>query len=424
MGLEKPQNHKTTSRFTQLRQCLPNGQASAADAAELQPASTMRTVHPMRPIKLLLLPVLLILLNGCIYLDRSEEYRRAGSIKTIEVPEEFGPVTIEPLYPIPAVVARTDTFYDIETDGFVIPRPEPMSTERQAARVKMQKVGNRRWILLEAPAGQVWPLAQSFLSEVGITVNRSQPAVGLIETDWVQFQADPSTRHRYRLRIEQGVRPDTTEIHVLQRHAPMDTAVEEVWPDKSTDPERESWLLEELANSLALSIENRAASLLGQSVGGEVKAALFIDDGEPALQLRLSPVRAWASLAHALNQEGFQLWEDQLEQRVMHFQYIDPQTEDGRLKRWLGMGRKTVREQPQPLDQVLANLADTPETRALFQSVPAAGYSQASDNSAGFLLVLEPRGEVMVAKLRDARGQRLATALNKQLLSTLRRNLI
>ena len=66
--------------------------------------------------------------------------------------------------------------------------------------------------------------------------------------------------------------------------------------------------MDNLANSLALGISNRSASLLGQTVGGDVKSGLTLYQGEPVLRLRLPLDRAKASLSRALESEGFVKW--------------------------------------------------------------------------------------------------------------------
>lgn len=363
-------------------------------------------------------------LTGCIFRDRSEDYQRADSIKPITLPEGVSSVPLEPLYPIPEVQEQNAAFYDIRTDGFVVPRPEQMSAEGEKSKIKIQKVGEQRWILAEASTSQVWPLTQSFLSRTGINVAQSVPATGLIQTDWVVFKADPDTRNQFRIRIEKGLRPETTEIHVLQ-HQVAGSAGIDAWPTASTNPEREAWLLEELANTLAGDIDNKAASLLGQAVGGDVKAELFMDGSEPALRLRLQRPRAWATIAHSVTRDGFIPWDEASEKGVFYVQFLD----ESKKRNWFIRlftfePASRTKDAPHTLAEVLTHLSPQEETRRLFADIEGTAFAEPLEQSFGYLVVLSQRDNDIVVKVRNARGERIDLADNKRMLTIIRRNLI
>jgi len=374
-------------------------------------------------------PVLLVLftllVSGCIFRDRSEDYRRTGSIKPISLPDGVTSIPLEPLYAIPEIQQGEGGFYDIRTDGFVVPRPEAMSAEAEKSKIKIQKVGERRWVLAEAPTSQVWPLAQSFFSNYGIQVAQSVPATGLVLTDWVVFKSDETTKSQFQIRIEQGLRPDTTEIHVLQHQVAADARELGAWPARSTNPEREAWLLDELANALAADIDNRAASLLGQSVGGQVKAELFMDGAEPALRLRLSESRAWATVAHAMNRDGYLLWDEDSNRKIYYVQFNDPAKKRGWFIRLFTFEpASAATETPYKLKDLLTHLAPREEVRALFGDLPDVAFGEPLAKGLGYLVVLSSEGGDVVLKVRNHRGARLELSDNKRMLAIIRRNLI
>lgn len=387
--------------------------------------SMINKTSPFAAARLFIVATLLsTCLSGCIFRDRSNDYQRAGSIKPISLPEGVSSVPLEPLYPIPEVREQTGTFYDMRTDGFVVPRPEQMGSEGEKAKVKIQKVGERRWILVDASTSQVWPLTQSFLSRIGVNVAQSVPATGLIQTDWVVFKSDPDTRSQFRIHIEKGLRPESTEIHVLQIQAPTDGEAP-AWSDKSVNLERENWMIEELANTLAADVENKAASLLGQFVGGDIKAELFMDGAEPALRLRLQRARAWATLAHAVTREGFIYWDESSEQGVFYTQFIDETKKRNwfiRLFTFEPADRGT--ETPYKLADVLGHLAPSPEVSALFGNLPGAAFAEPLEDAYGYLVILYPDGDDFIVKVRNVRGERIHLADNKRMLTIIRRNLI
>lgn len=379
----------------------------------------------MHSIRTVVLIVAAAALNACIYTDRSEIYQKSGSLKSLEIPEEVTSAPLEELYPIPRISPRADAFYNMEKDGFVVPRPDPMKAEAQGAQVRIQKVGDQRWILLEAPASQVWPLTQSFLSRVGIVVEQSNPGSGLIETRWVEFKSDETNKSRFRLKVEQGLRPDTTEVHVSAQQLPVDETTDS-WAGASADSERAGWLTEQLANNLALDVENSTASLLGQAVGGEVKANLMIDGEEPVLQLQVNRTRAWATLTHALQQDEFRLWGESPDRGVMYFQYLDPDKQRGRVMRLVrGKSIHQIEEPPHTLDTILSRLEDSPQVRKDFAEVDGAEFGKPPEPKIGYLLLLDYKGQADVRLIvRDMQGRVMDLRTHKKLLTEIRNNLI
>ncbi len=375
---------------------------------------------------LLIGAVSILLLSGCIYRDRSEDYQKAGSIKSLVLPEDIRSAPLEELYPVPPVAPRTDSFYDLKTDGFVVPRPEPMIVEGEGAKVRIQRVSEQQWILLEAPASQIWPLTQSYLSEAGILVERSNPASGLIETRWVEFKSDSATRSRFKIQVEQGLRPETTEVHVAAQQVPAADVRSSSWADASANNERAKTLLEDLANSLAVDIENNSASLLGQSVGGEVKARLLMEGQEPVLRLQLQNARAWATLIHALNEDEFRLWGESRAQGLLYFQYLDDDKRRGRFMRLLrGRTVHEIEVAPHSIELITEHLADDPEVRATFANTTDVKFGNALENQFGYLLRVEQTApNAARVTLRDARGQPLEMREHKKILMEIRDNLI
>lgn len=360
-------------------------------------------------------------LAGCgIFADRSTEYREAGVIEPISLPEGVKSVPLESAFEIPSVEVNEFDYID-ESDELVIPRPSPMSQDSEYARVKIQKVGERRWVLAEAPTSQVWPLVQSFLARNGILVASAKPKTGEIETGWLTFKVDSETKSRYRVRIEKGVRDESTEVHVLHQQVGS-KADASAWPETSSNNEREAWLLDELAVSIAEGITNRAASLLGQSVGGEDKITLQRIGDEPVLDIRLDRERAQATLSHALNQEGLKLWQEDSDSGLYYFGYDDPNDEPGLWKKMTFRGNDDLPEEaPAMLTDLLANMS--PASQNWFGDIAGFGVGKKSAPQ-GYLLRAKVQGDVVRVRVRGARGESIAYPEAKRLMIVIRRNLI
>ena len=101
--------------------------------------------------------------SGCgVFVDRSDEYKHSGSIQPLKLPSEVThAVELGQLYEIPELPPRPLDAFELDE---TVPRPTAMSHDREQGRVEIQRVAELSWILLEAPASQLWPLAQSFFA--------------------------------------------------------------------------------------------------------------------------------------------------------------------------------------------------------------------------------------------------------------------
>lgn len=261
----------------------------------------------MRQLFRLLLPVAIVTLSGCGWLageegyfrDRGDDYRKAKSIPPMQVPEEKKSEAVSQLYVIP--VERTDALLDKQ---FEVPRPQPIQGNPEDKVVRIQKLGEQQWILLDESPAESWPRVRNFLISNQIGIEREEAGTGQMETGWLSFKSDATRREKYRFRVEQGVQRASSEIYVQQmgykREAGEDAATPE-WPAASMDPERETWMIKELANYLASTSGESSVSLLAQGISTVNKVYLVRDaSGQPVIDLRLPFERAWASLGRAL----------------------------------------------------------------------------------------------------------------------------
>lgn len=238
--------------------------------------------------------------------DRGDDYRDARSIPPMQSPEGKQPDAIEPLYAIP--VDRTDTLLG---ESFEVPRPAPLVGEVEQDVVRIQKLGNEQWILLDGAPGQVWPRIRAFLISNQIGIEREDAAKGLMETSWLAFKDDPTRREKYRYRVDQGIQRNSTEVYVTQMaYTRPDGAEPEppAWRTRSMDPERESWMVKELATYLADTGDDASVSLLAQGISTVNKVYIVRDAANrPVIDLRLPFERAWASLGRALPRAEFRV---------------------------------------------------------------------------------------------------------------------
>ncbi|VUD68163.1 Outer membrane protein assembly factor BamC [Thalassocella blandensis] len=380
----------------------------------------------------LLFPLALVSLHGCsvfygeegVFRGKTKDYLRAGSIAPVKIPEDMQSANLSPLYVIPKIEAVDDFGDTINLQEYEVPQPAGANTEKGEVGVKLQRIGEDKWIFLSASTSQVWPRTQNFLTRYGIPVASANPALGVIETGNVEFKDDQEYVSRFKIFIQKGIHPETTEIHLIQTQFPKGETVPNItWGDESVSIEKERLLLDELAGVLAESVNNNSASLLGQNVGGDVKVAFMTVNNEPTMRLRLPLVRARATVAHSLQREGFKLWGESVEDGIYYAGFDDNYKED---RGWVSslFHDDLPDKSKYPLTQVVQHLSDAPESQALFSQFKDAKFAEPLKKAKGYLVVMTTSGKTMDVVIRDVRGEYIAKEEAKNLLRLLRKNLI
>ncbi|WP_439135595.1 outer membrane protein assembly factor BamC [Pseudomaricurvus sp.] len=360
--------------------------------------------------------------------DRGDDYLNADVIEPMSLPPGVTEQRVQQLYMVPTI---QNNEVDFGRGEFDIPRPQSLSDNAFADKVKIQKLGDRRWILVSAPPAQVWPQVRGFLSRNNLEVVYTDATSGVIETGWLRFKGDEDTKDKYRLQIEQGVQPDSTEIHVL--HMSVNTDIpgsgQVNWPTESVNDEREAWMMDELAATIASdTTDGQAASLLAQTIGLSDKVTLESSAGEPMLQLSLAYNRAWATVGHAVQKEGFTLWESDDAVGVYYVNF-DPNFQENEDEPGFFGGMfgddEVVKTTPYSLSEVLTHLQldDTAENREIFSSVSNSS-SEALKDVPGYLVVVRGQGEDIQVRIRDGYARKLSNRDAKKLLNVIRHNLI
>lgn len=232
--------------------------------------------------------------------DRGDDYRRAEVAQTLRVPPQLSADNLGQLYVIPGGAGNSE----LAAEKFEVPLPNTvMATVEPQAQVRLQKLGERRWVAVSQSPAQVWSVAQSFLQGSGLGVDGSDPARGQLETNWLQDESQPSSRDRFLVVVKPGLRAGSAELAVTHLTASADAAAagRYQWPTVSSNMDREAWLLRALSEYLA---NNPQAAMSVQSAQVPSAARSWIDSS-PALVLQTDAEHAWASIDGALAELGF-----------------------------------------------------------------------------------------------------------------------
>ncbi len=293
--------------------------------------------------------LLLLTLGGCgwfsddrgFFVNRADDYIDARQAPRLVIPEDLGEALEDP-FPIPPVPAQ-------EKPRFFpgrAPLPDAIYANDNRDAIRIQRLGERIWLVVpEAPA-TVWPKIKQFLAENGVGVAAERPGRGRITTEWLSI-ADESyrdvvrtllqevkstvgeaERDRLLLQVEQGLRELTSEVHMrhqvdsgagLAQEAPADLG-----QLTSGLVEVERRLLNELGAYIAARVAEQTVSMVAQEIAGQAKSELGRDEaGQPVLRLFLDEERAWATLAQALDNAGVEVLETDRQARVHHIRIPD-----------------------------------------------------------------------------------------------------
>ena len=103
--------------------------------------------------------------------------------------------------------------------------------------MRIARDGERRWLVVEKPATELYPQVKDFWQENGFLLTIDSPSTGIMETDWAENRGkipqdfirstiggaldsiyDTGERDRYKTRLE-APKPDETEIYITQKGA-------------------------------------------------------------------------------------------------------------------------------------------------------------------------------------------------------------
>ncbi|MEM6301477.1 MAG: outer membrane protein assembly factor BamC [Pseudomonadota bacterium] len=285
---------------TQSAGSTADGQTATSSAEECFAARALGLLRTAT------LAILCALLSSCGYLfgdngvfrDTSGDYRRAQETPLMQLPAGAGEKQLTEIYAIPVVTAEEEP-----TRGDRVPRPTPLVAASAEQLVRIQRLGDDSWALIAIAPGQLWPQVRSFLTAANMDVARLDAREGIIETTYLDL-TNQELSSRFRFRIERGVQRGNSELHVLQMHQSASAE----WPTSSDDVDLEGEMLRGVAQYIANSADTAPVSMMAeQSMSASGKVALRDDDLGDYINLELPFNRAWASLARALDQSGFQI---------------------------------------------------------------------------------------------------------------------
>jgi outer membrane protein assembly factor BamC len=294
--------------------------------------------------------------------DKKVEYRKATSLPPLEVPPDLASPTTRDDMAIPGEGATTFSAYQGREEraspgaqAAVLPEPEG---------IRLARDGDTRWLVVQAEPDALWPKLREFWLQEGLLIAQEDPRAGILETDWAENRADikegpirnvlgkvmdfaysAATRDKFRMRLERGARPGTTEVYISHRGVEEVVKGEDqvIWQPRDPDPELEAVMLSRLMVFLGTEREKAERALAAREAAAQAQALMVRDaQGFAALELAETFSRAWRRVGLALDRVGFTVQDRDRSAGVYYVRYNDPLKEQqgqgilDKLKFWGG----------------------------------------------------------------------------------------
>lgn len=294
---------------------------------------------------------------------KEPQYKTSRSLPPLEIPPDLYSAGIQDAYLLPGESVQGSATLSGQNQSASVSRNIVLP---ELSDVALERNGDKRWLIINAPADAVWSTVRGFWLERGHLIRLEDPSVGIMETDWAENRADipqgfirnflekittklysAATRDKFRVRLEHGVEPGTTELYLSHRGAEEVAQGDGfVWQPRPSDPELEAEMLNRMLLYFGITSDDATNILTAQSERKDRAHMVRANDGLTTLALDEDFSRAWRRTGLALDRVGFTV-EDRDRSRGLYFvRYIDPLkdvgSEDGdqgwlsKLKFWGG----------------------------------------------------------------------------------------
>ena len=230
---------------------------------------------------------------------------------------------------------------------------------------KIERQGNQRWLAVNLPPERVWPVLVDFWPTVGLQVEKSDAATGILETVWAENRAklpqdiirrtlgrvldsvySTGEMDKYRARVERTPQ-NTSEIFVSHRgmiEVYTTSAQDQTkWQPRPSDPELEAEILQRLLVKFDASAAQQAAATAAAPAGATgaprppagasattTPAARVIKGPEgrsERLEIDDGFERAWRRVGLALDRGSFTVEDRDRAKGIYFVRYLDPDYE-------------------------------------------------------------------------------------------------
>lgn len=297
-----------------------------------------------------------LLLAGCgIFESKKADYQSVQRTKPLDIPPELSAPAKDDRYTVSELGSKGTTFssYNAERsaakasgtpEGALKPAPVLVLSEK----LKVERAGNQRWLVMPGTPDKVWPQVRRFVDNRGLVVKTESPELGLIDTEWAEKTIyvpqggirgplakalgtlySTGERDKYRIRLEPGREPGTTDVFISHR------GVEEVfidegkdhtrWQPRPSDPGLEAEMLARLIQFVGVEEQKSVAIVAAAATNGPGDRARLVESANKlSVDVDERFDRAWRRVGLALDRNGFTVEDRDRAKGVYFVRFQDP----------------------------------------------------------------------------------------------------
>ena len=282
-------------------------------------------------------------LSGCSVLKEDKiDYKSAVKAPSLEVPPDLSQLRRESRYALESTSATASGFRNAN-----VRVNDAGTAANQLGKVRMERVGDQRLLVVSMAADQVWPALREFWTSNGFQLSTDSPELGIMETDWAENRAklpqdfirrtlgkvldslySTGERDKYRTRVERNAKGEV-EIYITHRGMIENYATAQkdrtIWQARPSDPELEVEFLRRLMVKLGTSPQEASAATVAPNNAATLSPVTMID-GQPAIGLNEPLDRAWRRTGVALDRSGFTVEDRNMAAGRYDVRYVPPQS--------------------------------------------------------------------------------------------------
>jgi len=350
---------------------------------------------------------------GAIEEKRKIDYKSSGAgsrIEPLQIPPELGAIDASDQYVIPGVDSTTFSKYVASRGGDVALARTQLLPD--VPGVEIGREGTYRWLVVQKPAEDIWPVISEFWLNQGFLIQAQSPETGIIETDWAEdvsqidlgkvrsiiknffpgAYANPE-RDRFITRVE---RVSEMETQVFVSHEGMSEISRRegrdwdvFWQTRPRDPNIEAKMLYRMMIFLGIPEDEVVDS--GLSVEMQARATLVQTDtegGVVALALSYPFETAWNRVNVVLLNIGASVESRDKDSGVFYVRYRDP---SGKREK-KGLEKLKFWEDEKLLETLTYQIVVTgDEQGSIVRVLDESGADLTSDTAKRILAVLQER---------------------------------
>jgi len=293
----------------------------------------------------------LFVLTACTstFNGESIDYKSQGEkkIPSLAIPPDLSTSNLDKRYAV-ADGSATLSQYTSATTKAKKEDTKNAVTPAQAG-IRVEKDGQRRWLVVSKPATEVYPKVRSFWEDTGFLLVTDSPSTGIMETDWAENRAkipqdmvrrflgsaldsiySTGERDKFRTRLEKNTISET-EIYVTHRGAEEKLvgsggtqAESTMWTARASDPELEAEMLARMMVYLGTSYESAKSELAKNTSTSKTRISRVTEVADAAqLSINQGFDKTWREVGLALDRSNFTVEDRDRSQGIYFVRFVN-----------------------------------------------------------------------------------------------------